>query len=240
MRIVICDDERRICAILAEKVGKLCPDADIITYTSGKELLEADELPDILLLDIKMPGIDGMEVARILRDKDWRKILIFITSEEGQVFNSFDLHAFHFLVKPVADEKLEEVLRSAIKELERMKCLPDQTEKYIDIQSGTAHIRINLMELIYAEVYNRKTIIHTKTKDIEYYGQLSALEKIVGKEFYRIHRSYLVNMKYIERYDKANLILVNGDTVPIARRGYEGFLKAYMEYSKTALNLWVD
>ena len=113
-------------------------------------------------------------------------------------------------------------------------------EKYIDIQSGTAHIRINLMELIYAEVYNRKTIIHTKTKDIEYYGQLSALEKIVGKEFYRIHRSYLVNMKYIERYDKANLILVNGDTVPIARRGYEGFLKAYMEYSRTALNLWVD
>ncbi len=240
MRIVICDDERRICAILAEKVGKLCPDAEIITYTSGKELLESDKLPDILLLDIKMPGIDGMEVAKILRDKDWRKILIFITGEEGQVFNSFDLRAFHFLVKPVADGKLEEVLRSAIKELERMKCLPDRNEKYIDIQSGTAHIRINLMELIYAEVYNRKTIIHTKNKDIEYYGQLSALEKIVGKEFYRIHRSYLVNMKYIERYDKANLILVNGDTVPIARRGYEGFLKAYMEYSRTTLNLWVD
>ena len=104
MRIVICDDERRICAILAEKVGKFCSDADIITYTSGKNLLEADELPDILLLDIKMPGIDGMEVARILRDKDWRKILIFITGEEGQVFNSFDLHAFHFLVKPVVDD----------------------------------------------------------------------------------------------------------------------------------------
>ena len=100
MRIVICDDEKRICAILAEKVGKICPDAQIITYASGKELLNADELPDILLLDIRMPEINGMDVAKILRDRDWRKILIFITGEEDQVFNSFDLHAFHFLVKP--------------------------------------------------------------------------------------------------------------------------------------------
>ena len=104
MRIAICDDEKIICAILAEKVGKICPDAEIITYISGKELLDADELPDILLLDIRMPGISGMDVAKTLRDRDWRKILIFITGEEDQVFNSFDLQAFHFLVKPVEDE----------------------------------------------------------------------------------------------------------------------------------------
>lgn len=95
MRIAICDDEKRICAILAEKVGKICPGAEILTYASGEELLSADILPDILLLDIKMPGMSGMDVARTLRDKDWRKILIFITGEEDQVFNSFDLQAFH-------------------------------------------------------------------------------------------------------------------------------------------------
>ncbi|WP_177171201.1 LytR/AlgR family response regulator transcription factor [[Clostridium] aminophilum] len=82
MRIAICDDEKRICAILAEKVGKICPDAEIITYASGKELFNADELPDILLLDIRMPEVSGMDVAKILRDRDWRKILIFITGEE--------------------------------------------------------------------------------------------------------------------------------------------------------------
>ena len=116
MRIAICDDEKKICAILAEKVGKICPGAEIMTYISGEKLLGADILPDILLLEIKMPGLSGMDVAKTLRDRDWRKILIFITGEEDQVFNSFDLHAFHFLVKPVADEKLKEVLENAVKE----------------------------------------------------------------------------------------------------------------------------
>ncbi len=157
MRIAICDDEKRICAILAEKVGKICPDAEIITYASGKELLNADELPDILLLDIRMPGISGMDVAKTLRDRDWRKILIFITGEEEQVFNSFDLQAFHFLVKPVADEKLKEVLDNARKELERYGDISGKQDKYIEIQSGTSHIRINLF---FASPFCRKLQDH--------------------------------------------------------------------------------
>ena len=151
MRIAICDDEKRICDILAEKVRKNCPGEEIMTYTSGEELLDADISPDILLLDIKMPGMSGMDVAKTLRDRDWRKILIFITGEEDQVFNSFDLHAFHFLVKPVADEKLKEVLDNAVKELERSVPVLQKQEKYIDIHSGTSHIRVNLSQLMYAE-----------------------------------------------------------------------------------------
>ena len=236
MRIAICDDEKRICAILAENVGKICPDAEIITYASGKELLNADELPDILLLDIRMPEISGMDVAKILRDRDWRKILIFITGEEDQVFNSFDLQAFHFLVKPVADEKLKEVLDNARKELERYGDISGKQDKYIEIQSGTAHIRINLSQLLYAEVYDRKTILHMKKENIEYYGQLSVLENLVGKDFYRIHRSYLVNMKYVERYDRTSVTLTGGDNIPISRREYDGFLKAYLEYSRRRID----
>lgn len=236
MRIAICDDEKRICAILAEKVGKICPDSEIITYASGKELLNDDELPDILLLDIRMPEISGMDVAKILRDRDWRKILIFITGEEDQVFHSFDLQAFHFLVKPVADEKLKEVMDNARKELERYGDIPGKQDKYIEIQSGTVHIRINLSQLLYAEVYDRKTILHMKEENIEYYGQLSALEALVGKDFYRIHRSYLVNMKYVERYDRTSVTTLGGDNIPIARREYDGFLKAYMEYSRRRID----
>ena len=236
MRIAICDDEKRICAILAEKVGKICPDAETITYASGKELLNAGELPDILLLDIRMPEISGMDVAKILRDRDWRKPLIFITGEEDQVFNSFDLQAFHFLVKPVADEKLKEVLDNARKELERYGDISGKKDKYIEIQSGTSHIRINLSKLLYAEVYDRKTILHMKDESIEYYGQLSALEELVGIDFYRIHRSYLVNMKYVERYDRTSITTLGGDNIPIARREYDGFLKAYMEYSRRRID----
>lgn len=236
MRIAICDDEKKICVSLAEKVGKIFPGAEILTYASGEELLGADILPDILLLDIKMPGMSGMDVARTLRDKDWRKILIFITGEEDQVFNSFDLQAFHFLVKPVADEKLKEVLENAVKGLERFGAESGKHDKYIEIQSGTSHIKVNLSLLLYAEVYDRKTIIHLKNESIEYYGQLSALESLVGKDFYRIHRSYLVNMKYVERYDRTSVTLTGGDNIPISRREYDGFLKAYLEYSRRRID----
>ena len=236
MRIAICDDEKRICAILAEKVGEICPDAEIMTYASGEELLGADILPDILLLDIKMPGMSGMDVAKTLRDRDWRKILIFITGEEDQVFNSFDLHAFHFLVKPVADEKLKEVLENAVKDLKRSEGESGKNDKYIEIQSGTSHIRVNLSLLLYAEVYDRKTILHMKNESIEYYGQLSVLESLVGKDFYRIHRSYLVNLKYVERYDRTSVTLKSGDNIPISRREYDGFLKAYLEYSRRGID----
>ena len=71
-----------------------------------------------------------------------------------------------------------------------------------------------------------------KDESIEYYGQLSALEELVGKDFYRIHRSYLVNMKYVERYDRTSVTTLGGGNIPIARREYDGFLKAYMEYSR--------
>ena len=68
-------------------------------------------------------------------------------------------------------------------------------------------------------------------ENIEYYGQLSALEGLVDKDFYHIHRSYLVNMKFVQKYDRATVTLLNGDNIPIARREYDGFLKEYMEYS---------
>ncbi len=235
MRITICDDEKRVCDMLYEKVGSFFQDAEITTYTSGENLLNADKLPDILLLDIKMPGMSGMEAARILRDKGWRKILIFITGEEDQVFNSFDLHAFHFLVKPVADEKLKEVLENAVKELEILESVSGKRNKYIEIRSGTSHIRINLSRLVYAEVYDRKTILHMRNENIEYYGQLSVLESLVGRDFYRIHRSYLVNMRYIERYNRTSLTLLGCENIPIARRGYDGFLKAYLNYSRRGM-----
>lgn len=230
MRIAICDDEKRICDLLFEKVKGFFPDAEVSQYTSGADLLRDETLPDILLLDIGMPEPDGMKVAEMLRDRGWRKILIFVTGEENQVFHSFDLHAFHFLVKPVSDEKLKSVLESAMEELGVWEKAAASQERYISIQSGTVHIQVRLSQLIFAEVYDRKTVIHMLNDSIEYYGQLSVLEKVVGKGFYRTHRSYLVNLGYVDRYDRTSLTLQSGDVIPIARREYEGFLKAYMEY----------
>ncbi|MBR5407824.1 MAG: response regulator transcription factor [Lachnospiraceae bacterium] len=236
MLIAICDDEKRICSIFTEKVKGFCPDAEVVSYTSGSALLNSGSFPDILLLDIRMPDMSGMDVAKVLRDKGWRKILIFITGEEDQVFNAFDLKAFHFLVKPVADEKLRTVIMNAMEELRRIVKTSVSSDKYISIQSGPSHISINLSQLLYAEVFNRKIILHMDKENIEYYGQLSALEELVDKDFYHIHRSYLVNMKYVQKYDRSSVTLLNSDNIPIARREYDGFLKTYMEYSRRRMD----
>ncbi len=236
MRIAICDDESKICEMLNSKVKKIFPDAEIITYTSGKELLNDNSFPDILLLDIRMPDISGMDVASELRSRNFRNIIIFITGEEDEVFNSFDVQPFHFLVKPVLDDKLKTVLENAAKELSNRKNNPSDNHEFINIQSGTSHIRVNLSMLIYAEVYDRKTILHMKKENIEYYGQLSALEKLVGEDFFRIHRSYLVNMRYVQRYDRTTVRMINGDKLSLSRRLYDDFLKAYMDYSRRGMD----
>ena len=153
-------------------------------------------------------------------------------SEENEVFNSFDVQPFHFLVKPVSDDKLKTVLDNARNELSRCRNNSKDNHNYINIQSGTSHIRVNLSMLIYAEVYDRKTILHMKKENIEYYGQLSALEKLVGEDFFRIHRSYLVNMRFVQRYDRKTVRMINGDKLSLSRRLYDDFLRAYMEYSR--------
>ena len=103
MQIAVCDDEKEIRDMFAEKIGQLYPKADLPLYQSGEELLLSDNEPDILLLDIKMPGKNGMETARELRKKNKITIIIFVTALDDFVFQAFDVGAFHYLVKPFDD-----------------------------------------------------------------------------------------------------------------------------------------
>ena len=232
MRVVICDDEENICGILSEKVREFMPESEVVSFCSGKELVDAHEDPDILLLDIRMPEMDGMDTAQLLRDNGWKKILIFVTGEKDQVFHAFDVQAFHFLVKPIRDEQLKEVLTRAVSALDAGSVGSGREERYISVKTITSHIRINHSDILYAEVFNRKIVIYTPKENIEYYGQLADLEKMVGKDFYRVHRSFLVNLKYVEMYNGKIVKLSNGKEVPMARRSYQGFVRAYMGYCK--------
>ena len=230
MHIAICDDEKAIGQILEEKVKKLLPDATIEKYTSGDDLLSSSTMPDILFLDIQMPGRDGMETAKLLRQKNENMILIFVTAVEEYVFEAFDVGAFHYLVKPFSDEKFDEVVKKAVKALEQHS-ENKSDEKYIMIQSKGSHIKVYLRDIVYAEVYNRKVIIHTINTDIEYYGRLHELKDMAGEDFFRTHRAYLVNFKYVERYDAKCITLENG-TALIAKNNYPEFVKQYLKYNQ--------
>ena len=215
---------------LEEKIKKLLPDAVIEKYLSGDELIASGSKPDILFLDIQMPGMDGMETAKMLRHDNEDMILIFVTAAEEYVFQAFDVGAFHYLVKPFSDEKLKEVVTKAVHNIKRSFKL-EKDEKYIMVQTAGSHIKIFLRDIVYAEVYNRKVIIHTRSTDIEYYGKLQELSDMAGTDFFRTHRAYLVHFKYVEKYDATCVTMKNG-TALIAKQNYPEFVKQYLKYNQ--------
>lgn len=266
IKIAICDDEKTLCEILRQKIESYCKNLGIICqitdFESGERLLAlpTEELPDILFLDIQMPGKNGMQTARELRCKNSDMILIFVTALSEYVYEAFDVNAFHYLVKPFDNEKLHEVLDNALRQYERLAeatvcrqqaytvhqakndpaaetgCEKEQVEttkqilpRAILVKRGGLSTKVLLKDIFYAEVYNRKVMLHTVNGDIEYYGKLTDLSEQTGTDFYRTHRAYLVNLKYVEKYN-ATTVWLEKDTVPISKKQFSGFVRQYMQY----------
>ncbi len=232
VRVAICDDESAGRDMLAEKVQKMLPLAATELYASGRELLESGTQADILFLDIQMPEMDGMETAKLFREQKKETLIIFVTAAPEYVFQAFDVDAFHYLVKPLSDEKFEKVLKKAVQEILLKRAGHREVdEEYIMIQAGGVHTKILLKDIIYAEVFNRKVIIHTTGGATEYYGKLSDLEKKTGADFFRPHRSYLIHFKYVKKYDAASIDMGCG-TVLIAKQNYPEFVRQYLKYNQ--------
>lgn len=230
MRVAICDDEKNIRELIGDKVVKQYPVAEIVFFSSGEELLLADKNIDILFLDIQMSGKNGMDTARELRKKDKDVILIFVTAVEEYVFQAFDVGAFHYILKPIDDAKFIGVLHKAVDELgSKSRNVNEEEERYLLINSGGVHTKVIFDDIVYAEVFNRKIVIHKLDDTIEYYGKMSDLESLAGDSFFRPHRAYLINFKYVEKYDASTVYLENG-SVLMAKQNYPEFVKRYMKY----------
>ena len=235
MQIAVCDDEKEIRDMFAEKIERLYPEADLLLYQSGEELLLSAGEPDILLLDIQMPGKNGMETAKELRRKNQKAIIIFVTALDDFVFQAFDVGAFHYLVKPFDDGKFAKILLNAVKQFEDRKKLErtggKREKPSLMITTGGKHITVNLEDIVYAEVFDRKVILHTMDSDIEYYGKMKELEEKAGDEFFRTHRSFLVNFGFIRKYDATTVYLEKGQAL-MAKQNYGEFVKQYLRYNQ--------
>jgi len=232
VRIAICDDEKNIRELIGKKVTTLYPDADIIFCQSGEELLLSDKHIDILFLDIQMAGRNGMETARELRKRGNHVVLIFVTAVDEYVFQAFDVGAFHYIVKPIEDAKFADVLQKAVDEV-NFRSTKEQVpeERYLMINNSGVHTKVILDEIVYAEVFNRKIVIHKMNETIEYYGKMSDLEELAGDNFFRPHRAYLINFKYVEKYDATTVYLEKGNVL-MAKQNYPEFVKKYMKYNQ--------
>ena len=234
--IAIVDDETIIREQIKNLIHQTTPEAKVDAYPSGESLLSAKQYYDILFLDIQMQGINGLEVAKTLRQQQKESLLIFITGIKEHVFDVFDVTAFHYLLKPIEEQKLKEVLHRAAAEIEKRK---RQTQKTLFIQTKTRNITLRQSQILYIESRGKKAEIHTTKEILEIYAVMRELEKQLSTNFYRCHRGYLVNLAYITEYSRDHLTLKNGEDIIMSKEKYSEFIKIYMRYLRNGGTTYV-
>lgn len=227
MNIAICDDEKVIIKQVRDMIIGQLADCQISEYESGKELLSSGKSFDIIFLDIQMENMNGIQAAKELRKKEEDSIIIFITALKEYVFDAFDVSAFHYILKPIEADKINEVLKRA---LEKIRRRDSDKKRQIFIKTRYMNRTLNVDEILYMENQKRKVIIYTEKEKIEFYAVMSELKEQVGERFYRSHRGYLVNMAYIAEYNMDTIWLSNGNRVYLSKDKYQDFVKQYMRY----------
>lgn len=230
--IAVCEDMIVECMNLSKQIHNILTamgeDVVIKQFLSAEELLNSGEVFDILFLDIKMPGMNGINLAEHLREKGNEGLLIFVTAIANYVFDAYDVEAFQYLLKPVSLEKLQGVLQRAVRKLQGGK-----QKEFLLVSNHNQMRKIPLKDIVYIESFGRKVIIYGIADKVEYYEQISILEKkLKGKNFVRCHKSYLIHLNYVDTFDKKNICMENGVRIPLAKRRYDIFHKEFMAYLK--------
>jgi len=239
MKLAICDDDRKIRELIEESVREVSESMEIEVFSDARGILALGYDADIVFLDIQMPGIDGMSAAKMMRQNGKKTVIVFVTAVEEQVYKAFDVGAFNYIVKPFGKKRITEVIRSAIAQADELHYIEKtmsekEDEKHqartITVKSGGTNRRVILSEIIYAEIFDRRIILHMKDHDnIVYNGRISELESISGQDFFRVHRAYLINLTYVKSYDSKSVRVGDMD-IPVARGKYQELIKAYLSY----------
>lgn len=231
IHIAICDDEK----CMSETMGRMVSDffgrknieVVISQFSSGKELLKYDKVIDILFLDIQMKEIDGMETARRLRARKFKGVLIFITVLKEMVFESFEVQAYDYLVKPIEEKYFE-------KTMDRLwDSMRNTSETGLLIQKGYESSIISPEDIVFCEIIDRKVYLHLASSDvIDYYDRIENLETRLDSRFFRCHRSFLINLKYLKGYKNGVAYMENGKEIPVSRLRNKEFSSVVLQYMK--------
>lgn len=231
MRIAICDDE----AIFREELSKdllrysksKLVQIDILEYTNGISLLSSKEPFDIVFLDYQMPGPDGMETARRLRAKNALCCIIFVTNYPAFVLESFEVNPFRFYNKPITTEQVDQTLTAYIKN--------QKTLAPILVCDHEGQRTIPFREIVYVEGDGKNSRIRTTSDVVNCSKTVATVVDILPKFcFYRTHKSYVINMYYVERIEGRIVYLTNGERAMVGRTHIADFKRQYCEFIKTS------
>lgn len=222
-KIAICDDNQADTEYIADLVKKWAKDTivQIKTYPSAESFLfhYAEEKDfDILLLDIEMGKMDGVTMAKTIRKDNESVQIVFITGYSDYIADGYDVAALHYLIKPVKKEQLFGVLNRAA---ERLK----KNEKELLLKTSGETVVMPVREISYLDVQQNYVTVHGKI-DVTVKRTLGEFENELDERFFRLGRSYIVNLTYIRRITKTDVYLSNGGRIPLPRGQYDALNRA--------------
>lgn len=231
INIAIVDDEEVQVELLEKYVKTWANKKDIRIITEAFYNGESfqfswsmDKTYDVLLLDIEMPGINGVELAKKIRKEDNLINIIFITAITDYIGEGYDVEAINYLIKPIDEKKLYECLDKAFEKT------PKEEKIILIEEQGEIH-RILEKDILYIESFGHNVEINTVDKKYNIRKNIGTIEKeLEDNNFVRCHRSYIVGLQHIKKIGKSGLELDSGETIPVSRRQYVNTNKAFIQY----------
>ena len=227
-QIAICEDviedARYLTSVVQSWAQEQKVSVNIETFPSAESFLfryEEKRDYDILLLDVEMKKISGIELAKQIRTTDHRAEIIFTTSHFELSGEGYEVDALHYLVKPIAEEKLKAVLSKAAQKL-------SVEPPSLVISCSGETVKLLEKDIQYIESFLHYIVVHTQSREYKLKENLSALEEKLSSDFYRTHRSYLVSLKHVRKISRFAVWLDCGAEIPLARGKYDDVNRAFI------------
>lgn len=236
IRIAICDNEPAILKMMNEYLVrfhlKYELELQIKTFTEGKKLLAHEKEYDIIFLDINLTEENGIEIGRKIRETDKRVKLIFLSAHDGYMKDAFQIHAFHYILKPVSEDEIHKVLLEAITYDDLCK----DCELCFRTKNGL--VNINVDNILFFEYQNRKVLLHSSTDGIlELPGEkISCIAEKMRPYYFEVsHKSFVVNLCQVESIKSYIVHMKYGKTIPLSQLYSKQFRKRMHEYHNTRI-----
>ena len=229
MKIAIVEDEEVHSSLLRQYIlawgesrGKtvhvhIYPNAE--SFLFGLE----DDAPDAVFADIQMPGMNGMEMVRKLREKDGGMPVVFTSGLTDYLREGYEVQALHYLVKPISEDKVRECMGRI--------CSRKDTRELFTVGTPEGTVRLDLHEIKYCESEGHYVrFVMTDRSQTRGMKSISELEKELPSEsFVRCHRCYLCNLENVKQIVEDSVLFDNGDSAPVSRRVYKELIRRFIE-----------
>lgn len=230
LKIAICDDDSSQRAYLSNIVNTWAKKKNYLIalkqYEGSASFLfdyEEEKDYDILLLDIEMPGINGIDIAKKVRQENTTVQIVFVTGFYEYFSDGFDVSALHYLIKPVDEARLCSVLDRAVSNLQyRLRS--------VLITEAEGAVKVPLADILYLEAQNVYVVVYTNQGTYRMRVTLSKFAEQLDDTFCKVHRSFIVGMKYIKKITRNEITMINGAQIPISRGKYDEIHEALIKY----------